>query len=153
MREAFADAQVLGAQAGINVQLARCDAATIFAERHRIRQLLLILTDNAIKYNKPGGFVFLAVELNGTAELRVTNTGAGILPHEMPRVFERFFRGQHAQTKYIEGCGLGLSIARSVTLAHEGQIEAASKPDGQTTFRVAFPAMTEPEAGTPPIVS
>jgi len=149
VREACADAQVLGAQAGIDVQLARCDAATIFAERHRIRQLLLILTDNAIKYNKPGGFVSLEVELNGTAELRVTNTGSGILPQEMPRVFERFFRGQHAETKYVEGCGLGLSIARSIALAHEGKIEAASKADGPTTFRVAFPAMTEVEAGTP----
>ena len=149
VREMFADALVLAAPAGLDVQLARCDAATIFAERHRIRQLLLILMDNAIKYNQPGGFVQLAVELNGAVELRVTNTGTGIAPAEVPHVFERFFRGQHPDAKHIEGCGLGLSIARSIALAHEARIEAASKDDGLTTFRIVFPALPESAAPVP----
>ena len=143
VREAVADAQVLAAPGGIEVEIARCDAATISAERHRIRQLLLILTDNAIRYNKAGGSVRFAVERNGAVELRVTNTGPGIAPHEIARVFERFFRGQIGEARHIEGCGLGLSIARSIAVAHDGKIEAASQADGQTTFRVVFPALAE----------
>jgi signal transduction histidine kinase len=142
VREAFADAQVLAAQSGINVRLEQCEAATILAERHRIRQLLLILTDNAIKYNKSGGTVSLAVELNGSAELRVTNTGPGILSQDVPRVFERFFRGQHSETRHTEGCGLGLSIAGSIVSIHDGRIEVNSEPNGLTTFRVSFPPLT-----------
>ena len=143
VREAFADAQVLAAPGALEVRLARCDAATILAEHHRIRQLLLILTDNAVRYNRAGGSVCFEVECNGAVELRVTNTGPGIAPHELSRVFERFFRGQTGESRHIEGCGLGLTIARSIALAHDGTIEATSQPDGQTTFRVVFPATAE----------
>ena len=143
VREAFADAQVLAAQSALEVQLDQCDTATISAERHRIRQLLLILTDNAIRYNKAGGSVRFEVERNGAVELRVTNTGPGIAPQEITRVFERFFRGQTGEARHIEGSGLGLSIARSIVVAHDAKIDALSRSDGQTTFRVVFPGLAE----------
>src|SRR6185369_5050688 len=121
VQEAFADAQVLAAQSEIKVELTRCDRVTISAERHRIRQLLLILTDNAIKYNKPHGAVLLEVQLNGAAEIRVSNTGFGISSDELPRIFDRFFRGRNAIDHRVEGCGLGLSLARSIAVAHDAQ--------------------------------
>jgi len=148
VREACADAQVLAAQNHLRVEVAQCDSSTVLADRHRIRQLLLILTDNAVKYNEPDGTVFLAVARMGDhVELRVSNTGRGIAPEEMKCVFDRFYRGATAQEKHLEGCGLGLSIARSIAQAHGAEIEISSTVRGITTVLVRF--VTAPAQALP----
>ncbi len=127
-----------------NVSLA-CDGADpvpIQGDRARIKQVVVNLLDNAIKYTPSGGKVAVAVRREGPlAVLEVCDTGPGILPEALPHVFDRFYRAQDARAKGIAGAGLGLAIARSICIAHGGEIEAANLagPDGGARFRVRFP--------------
>jgi signal transduction histidine kinase len=105
-----------------------------------LRQLLLNLTDNAIKYNQPNGLVGIELRRNGSfAKLKVSNTGAGISAALLPRVFDRFFRGEPSHNSAVEGCGLGLSIAQWIVKAHGGDIHVASVPEKLTTVTVNLP--------------
>jgi len=137
VRETFADAKILGQPQAIQVSLSECQDTVISGDRHRLRQLLLTLTDNAVKYNKPNGRVEISLsQVNGFAELRIENTGVGVAPELQPRVFERFFRGDGSHSNAVEGCGLGLSIAQWIVVAHNGTIQFASKPGELTTVTV-----------------
>jgi signal transduction histidine kinase len=141
VRDSFADTQLLARPAKVQVELLQCQPTTIRGDRHRLKQLLLNLTDNAIKYNQPEGRVTVElVRNNGHAELTITNTGHGIPPEKLPRVFDRFYRGDPAHNSEIDGCGLGLSIARWIVKTHGGTIELQSKPQQLTTVRVKLPA-------------
>jgi signal transduction histidine kinase len=77
------------------------------------------------------------------AELNFSNTGAGVSPEKLPRVFDRFFRGDPAHSTAVEGCGLGLSIAQWIVSAHNGTIQMASEPNKLTTVTVRLPLMRE----------
>jgi signal transduction histidine kinase len=137
VRESFADAKILGQPQGIQVNLSECRGTVIHGDRHRLRQLLLNLTDNAIKYNEPKGRVNISLsQVDGFAELKIENTGAGIAPELQPHVFERFFRGDTSHSSMVEGCGLGLSIAEWIVVAHNGTIQFASKPGAMTVVTV-----------------
>jgi signal transduction histidine kinase len=141
MRDAFEDAKILAQPQGIQVQLEVCEALTVMGDRHRLRQLLLNLTDNAIKYNQPGGQVRLALRQNQQmCELTIRNTGPGIHRELQPRVFERFFRGVASPAQDIEGCGLGLSIAQWIVTAHRGSIHLDSEPDRETVLLIQLPS-------------
>jgi signal transduction histidine kinase len=140
VREAFADAQSLARPNAIAVSLKGCEPTSVLGDRHRLRQLLLNLTDNAIKYNQPGGTVTLSLGRSGeNAEVSIANTGQGIAPEKLPRVFDRFFRGDASHSQLVEGCGLGLSIARWIAVAHDGAIELTSRPGDVTTAIVRLP--------------
>lgn len=139
VRDVFADAQILAKPANLSVNLAACEKISIHGDRHRLRQLLLNLADNAIKYNQPSGTIeFSLCRSGGDAELKITNTGKSILPEILPRVFERFFRGDPAHNSAVDGCGLGLSIAQWIAAAHHGTICVASDA-GRTTVTVRLP--------------
>ena len=140
IREACADAQSLARPQEIQVTLTACEELTVTGDRHRLRQLLLNLTDNAIKYNQPGGTVTLGLRgIGQTAELAIANTGPGIPPDILPRVFDPFFRADSSHSQSIEGCGLGLSIARWIAKAHGGTIQIASEPNRLTRTTVRMP--------------
>jgi signal transduction histidine kinase len=140
MREACADAQSLARPHDIQVSLAACEELTVTGDRHRLRQLLLNLTDNAIKYNQRKGTVTLSLRRTGkTAELAIVNTGAGIPAETLPRVFDPFFRADASHSQAVEGCGLGLSIARWIVTAHTGTIQLTSAPNRLTTATVLLP--------------
>ncbi|HMJ66101.1 MAG TPA: HAMP domain-containing sensor histidine kinase, partial [Candidatus Binatia bacterium] len=140
VRDSFVDAQILAEPRRVKVQLAACDEIAIRADRHRLRQLLLNLTDNAIKYNETDGHVTMGLRRqNGSAELTITNSGPGIAPEKLPRVFDRFFRGDPAHANHDEGAGLGLSIAQWIARAHGGDISITSQPNSQTTVTVHLP--------------
>ena len=145
VRDVFDDAQILARPANLSVRLTACESALIHGDRHRLRQLLLNLADNAIKYNRPGGTVEIALRRldAATAELTVTNTGAGIPPELLPRVFDRFFRGDPAHSQTTEGSGLGLSIAQWIVSAHKGAIKIESAPNQLTTVTVRLPRAAE----------
>ena len=99
VRDNFADAQILAEPHGIQVELAACEEITVRGDRHRLRQLLLNLADNAVKYNQPQGRVTMSLRrAGGTAEFTIANTGAGIPPEVLPRVFDRFYRGDPAHS-------------------------------------------------------
>lgn len=138
--DSFADAQILAQASGVSVNLAACEPAPVRGDAHRLRQLLLNLADNAVKYNQPGGTVTMALRRVGeAAEFTICNTGPGIAPEALPRVFDRFFRGDPAHSSAVEGCGLGLSIAQWIVSVHNGSIRIESVPSQQTTITVRLP--------------
>jgi signal transduction histidine kinase len=140
VREGCADAQSLARPQGIEVKLTACEELTVTGDRHRLRQLLLNLTDNAIKYNQRSGSVTLALSrVENDAQLAIANTGPGLAPELLPRVFDPFFRGDPSHSHAIEGCGLGLSIARWIAEAHGGKIDLASAPNQLTTATLRLP--------------
>ena len=141
VRENVADAKILAQPQNIHVNLGACEELTISGDRHRLRQLLLNLTDNAIKYNCANGAVAISLQRNnGFVELKVENTGAGLAPELQPRVFDRFFRGDTSHSSAVDGCGLGLSIAQWIAIAHHGTIGFASEPNQRTIVTVKLPA-------------
>jgi len=142
VRDSFGDTQILAEVSNLRVTLLSCDQATVLADAHRLRQLLLNLADNAVKYNEPGGSIRVALGCaNGTAELTISNTGPGIAASALPRIFDRFFRGDPAHSANVEGCGLGLSIAQWIVSAHKGSISIESVPNQVTTVTVRLPVL------------
>jgi signal transduction histidine kinase len=142
VQDSFADAQILAQPKEINVTLDDCAAVTVRGDHHRLRQLLLNLTENAIKYNQPHGRVVIALKRNGSAaEFTIANTGQGIPASLLPRIFDRFFRGDESRNRQVEGCGLGLSIAKWIVKAHGGDIQIASAPERLTTVSVKLPLL------------
>jgi signal transduction histidine kinase len=142
VQEAYEDAQVLAKPRGVQCFLEECQPASVRGDRHRLRQLLLILTDNAVKYNYPAGTARLALRVSGeAAELRVTNTSGPLAPGTLEEAFERFARGPNAQG--TEGCGLGLTIAQWIVHAHKGRITLRAEPEGCVTAIVTLPLMVE----------
>jgi len=140
VRECFADANILAQPAGVKVSLSDCEETRLQGDRHRLRQLLLNLADNAVKYNHPGGAVAISLRRDGAAaRLRMANTGAGLARELQPRVFERFFRGDASHNRAVDGCGLGLSIAQWIVHAHGGAIQFDSEPGQLTTVTVRLP--------------
>lgn len=105
----------------------------------RLRQLLLILLDNALKYTPAGGTVWVHLSADGhRARLEVSDSGPGIPPQDLGRIFDRFYRSDQARTG--EGTGLGLAIARWVVGAHGGTIEARNGPSGGAVVSATLPA-------------
>ena len=107
----------------------------------RLRQLFLVLLDNAVRYSKAKGEV--KVEIGGDGgevRVRVSDRGIGIPPEDLDGIFERFRRGGKASAMNEEGLGLGLPVARAIVEAHKGRIEMASRPGEGTTVTVALPA-------------
>jgi PAS domain S-box-containing protein len=115
------------------------------ADRTRLRQVLLNLLSNAVKYNRRGGSVEVDVDDGdaGTVTLRVRDSGAGILPEDLGRVFEPFQRGVHEGSR-IEGTGIGLSVTRSLVQLMNGHIEVQSTPGAGSVFTVTLPAAHAP---------
>jgi signal transduction histidine kinase len=147
VQDNFADAQILAEPRGISVELTDCEEISVRGDRHRIRQLLLNLADNAVKYNQPKGGVIMSLLKSGNmAQFTIVNTGAGIPAEILPRVFDRFFRGDPARESVIDGCGLGLSIVQWIVSAHSGTIQINSVPQKLTTVTVRLPL--EPAART-----
>ena len=140
VRDNFADAQILAEPHGIKVELAACEEVFVRGDRHRLRQLLLNLADNAVKYNQPQGRVTMSLRrADNLSRFTIANTGAGIPPEVLPRVFDRFFRGDPAHSNAVDGCGLGLSIAKWIISAHDGEIRIASVQANETTVTVKLP--------------
>lgn len=140
VRESFADAKILAQSQNIQVNLPTCDEVTISGDRHRLRQLLLNLADNAVKYNQRNGTVnFSLRRADGFAELKIENTGVGVSPEFQSRVFERFFRGDASHNNSVDGCGLGLSIAQWIVNAHKGNIQFTSELNKSTVVTIRLP--------------
>jgi signal transduction histidine kinase len=141
VREAVEDAQHLAHGRSLEIRLIACDAVCVRGDRHRLRQVLLNLTDNAVKYNEPGGSVTIALRrADSFAEIVVSNTGPGIPQELQSRVFDRFFRGDASHGTAVEGCGLGLSITQWIVHAHDGTIRIESAAQGLTVVTVLLPS-------------
>lgn len=106
----------------------------------RIKELLLILLDNAVKYNRAGGSIHLILDQRGQhATLEVSDTGIGIGEEERMKVFDRFYRGRLSRPDHPEGSGLGLAIARLIAEQHGGTISVQSQLHKGSTFSILLP--------------
>ncbi len=134
---------------GVELTMDRPDAAIqIRHDPVRIGQVVTNLVGNAIKFTPRGGTVRVDVrgEPDGGASITVADTGVGIDPAELPRIFDRFFRGSGASEARGSGSGLGLSIVRSIVEMHGGTVAVESRLGAGSTFRVALPAQPRPPA-------
>lgn len=114
--------------------------AAVVGDPARLRQLVLNLLANAVKYTPPGGRVAVTLTTdNERVRLEVADTGIGIAPEDLPFVFDRFFRADKARARTEGGTGLGLAIARWCAEAHGGRIDVASKPGEGSVFTVLLP--------------
>jgi signal transduction histidine kinase len=126
---------------GIQLALENLEPEVVMGDPGQIRQVLLILLDNAIKYTPSGGKVRISVSRQGTrAAVSISDTGIGIEPEVRPHIFERFFRGDQARERDQHGSGLGLAIAKWIVDAHQGEISVRSQPGKGSTFTMLLPA-------------
>jgi two-component system OmpR family sensor kinase len=115
----------------------------IWGNSDSLRQLVLILLENATKYTQPGGQIKVSLEENAEgATLTVADNGAGIAPEDLPHIFERFYRADRGRK--AGGTGLGLSIAKWIVEQHGGVIHVTSTPAQGTTFTVSFALINLP---------
>jgi two-component system sensor histidine kinase CiaH len=115
------------------------EPTTMRGDAERLRQLVVILVDNAIRYGSEGGHVWLSVRPAGHhARLSVADDGPGIAPADRARIFDRFWRGDAAAGE--SGNGLGLAIAHWIVAAHGGTVTVDERPDGGARFEISLPA-------------
>jgi two-component system phosphate regulon sensor histidine kinase PhoR len=140
--QAEAVVRAAAAEKGLAVQVELPDALPqVRADRDRLAQVLINLLDNAVKFTPPGGRVGVAAgSSNGLVTIAVSDTGVGIPPGDLPRIFERFYRVDRSRDRREGGTGLGLAIAKHLTQAMGGQIEVESRPGSGSTFRVTLRA-------------
>ena len=126
----------------IQFSVLNLEPVTVQGDPGQLRQLALILLDNAIKYTPAGGKVRIAVTRNGRlAAFSVSDTGIGIPPEARPHIFERFYRADQARDRDQQGSGLGLSIGKWITETHQGEISVMSQPGQGSTFTILLPAV------------
>ncbi|PYO44255.1 MAG: hypothetical protein DMD29_00880 [Gemmatimonadetes bacterium] len=151
LREIVAEAgetgELLAEQAGVTMDVGTSGAAVVVSvDRSRIRQLILNLVENAVKYTPRGGSVQVRLgQEDGRVTLTVADSGIGIAPGDLPHVFDRFWRADTARTRTGErpGTGLGLAICKWIAEAHGGTIAVTSRPGRGTTFVVSLPAPSD----------
>jgi heavy metal sensor kinase len=115
-------------------------ALEVSGDAERLRQAILAVLDNALKYTPAGGKVTVSLRREGSlAALTIADTGIGIPPEALPHIFDRFYRADPARSRRTEGFGLGLSIARLQVERHGGQIAVRSEPGHGSTFTIHLP--------------
>jgi two-component system phosphate regulon sensor histidine kinase PhoR len=112
------------------------DSVDVLGDRERLKQVMVNLIDNAIKYNRPDGRVVVSCRrAEGGMEVSVTDTGVGIPAEHLPRIFERFYRVDKERSREAGGTGLGLAIVKHIVEAHGGSIGVQSTVGSGSTFR------------------
>jgi len=125
---------------GIEIELSALRKALVRGDRARLKQIVVNLLDNAIRFTKRGGTVWLrTAEDDAGSVLEVSDTGIGIPSASIPHVFDRFFRVDEARSREDGGAGLGLSIVKSICSVHGAEIEVESRVEAGSCFRVIFP--------------
>ena len=115
------------------------DAANVPADPLAVRQVLSNLTENALRYTAAGSITVFARRDGSRIAIGVTDSGIGISPAHLPRVFERFYRADSARAREAGGTGLGLAIVKHLVESHGGRVEASSTPGVGTTVTAWFP--------------
>jgi signal transduction histidine kinase len=136
---------LLAEDKGIALTCAASNGVWVNGDRARLKQVVVNLLDNAIKYTPQDGTVTVSVSaIDSKALLEVADNGVGIPPEALPRIFDRFFRVDQARSREQGGAGLGLSIVKSICTAHHGRVEASSRPGQGSRFRVELPLASAP---------
>src|SRR5205823_13602643 len=114
--------------------------ARVYGDADQLKQVLVALLDNAFKYTPYEGSISLALTTSEhTAIVKVSDTGIGILPDDLPHIFERFYRADRARSRDRGGSGLGLAIVQSIVQEHEGSIDVESTPGKGSAFVLKLP--------------
>jgi heavy metal sensor kinase len=142
--------RVVAEAAEVELTARRLEPVLLHGDGNRLWQVINNLLDNALKFTPPQGHVSVDLRLDEARRLcilEVTDTGAGIAPNDLPRIFDRFYQGDKARERssLSRGLGLGLSICQAVVTAHGGVIEVASALGRGTTFTVRLPDCTRPD--------
>ncbi len=136
--ETISGVEILAEEQGVRVEVDLPDELRMLGDAGRLRQLLLILLDNAVKYTPEGGDIEVSVERRRSrAQLRVHDSGPGIDAHDLPNLFDRFYQADRARG--VAGSGLGLAIGRRIAEAHGGHLSAMNAPDGGAIFTISLP--------------
>jgi signal transduction histidine kinase len=116
----------------------------IIGDQERIRQLFVILLDNAVKYTKEAGKITVQASAKGSqVRVEIIDTGVGISKEELPFIFDRFYRGDKSRTRNFEGSGLGLAIAQWIIQSHDGKVRVKSQLGEGTEVSISFPICKE----------
>jgi two-component system, OmpR family, phosphate regulon sensor histidine kinase PhoR len=116
---------------------------TVFADPHRMVQILTNLIDNAIKFNREGGAVTIKHHRDEGDRISVADTGEGIPAHHLDRLFERFYRADRARSRELGGTGLGLAIVKHLVKAHGGEVTVESRFGEGAQFTIELPELTD----------
>jgi signal transduction histidine kinase len=136
---------LLAEDKGIALTCGAPNGVWVSGDRARLKQVVVNLLDNAIKYTPQDGVVTVTVKaVDSKAVLEVADNGIGIPAEALPRIFDRFFRVDKARSRELGGAGLGLSIVKSICAAHHGHVEANSTPGQGSRFRVELPLASAP---------
>jgi signal transduction histidine kinase len=128
------------AEEGVRLEVEVPDQLPVYGDPGRTDQILAALLDNAVRYTPTGGIVtVLGRLLDGQAEACVMDTGPGIAPEHLPRIFDRFYRAEEARTRKGGGTGLGLSIARDLARAQGGELSVGNTQRGGVIFALRLP--------------
>ncbi len=111
----------------------------VFADPHRLVQMLTNLIDNAVKFNRDGGLVSISFSRNDRDQISVDDTGEGIPSHHLDRLFERFYRVDRARSRELGGTGLGLAIVKHLAKSHGGEVSVTSQFGEGTQFKIELP--------------
>lgn len=127
------------------------DPPAIYADDGKLKQILINLIGNAAKFTPPEGEVVIRARAgeDEACIIEISDTGPGIAPEDLPRVFEPFYRSQSPATRAIEGSGLGLSLAKALAELHGGRLEIKSTVGRGTVLTVHLPATPRPASGDP----
>lgn len=129
--------------AGVQLSFDVAEDPQVNADPVRLRQLVGNLVSNGIRYTPAGGRVTVSAAVKAAGlVIAVRDTGVGIPPEELPKIFDRFWRSDSSRTRATGGSGLGLSIVRKLVEAHGGEITVASRPRTGTVFTITLPAVT-----------
>lgn len=129
-------------QQGPRLLLQNITPAQVYGDADQLKQVLVALLDNALKYTPYEGSVSLALSTEThEAMVKVSDTGIGIAPEDIPHIFERFYRADRARSRERGGSGLGLAIAQSIVQQYHGSIEVESMPGKGSTFTITLPVV------------
>ncbi|MFP3911526.1 MAG: ATP-binding protein [Desulfobacteraceae bacterium] len=133
-------------QEGVRLRYVCEDVEPVQVDPKGMEEIFNNLVTNAINYSPDGGEVKITARGRGEyVEITVADTGVGIDPEELPKIFDKFYRVKHKKTRAVMGTGLGLAIVKGIVEAHNGTIDVESRPDEGTTFRILLPFIP-PEA-------
>ncbi len=145
IQEVQQQAIVLGQDRQVETTLGRVEPAQVLGDEWRLREMLLNLVDNAVKYSRHTGTVQLSLVRDGNmACLSVRDHGIGISPEEQGHIFDRFYRTDAARAHFQKGTGLGLSICKWIAEAHHGRIQVESILGQGSCFTILLPLLTSP---------
>jgi signal transduction histidine kinase len=143
--EVFARVSTVASKKGVSLETRIAPAAGVIqVDRTALEQILLNLVENGLRHTPEGGKITIATaEARNGVGLSVTDTGSGIAPEHLPRIFERFYRADTGRSREAGGTGLGLAIVKHLVEAHGGSVSADSVMGSGTTVRIFFPEVRD----------